>query len=95
MARIGNDFRVMWEDMSEDVRALYGKRYMDHHIKWATDSIPTASFHLTPVLDAITNALFSNKPQIRYLVPGSSHWYDIYRVRRFAYCMEFDFSLKK
>lgn len=86
MDRIGNDFKVMWEEMSEDVRAVYGKRYIDYHIKSATDSIPTASFHLTPVLGAITNALFSTKPQIRYLVPGSNHWYDIYRVSRISYC---------
>lgn len=80
MERIGNDFKTMWEAMSEDAQLLYGRKYIDHHLKRAEDSIPTASFNLLPVLEAITDALFSFKPQYRYLVPGSSHWYDLYSV---------------
>lgn len=80
MERIGNDFKTMWAAMSEDVQLLYGKKYIDHHLRRAKDSIPTASFNLLPVLEAITDALFSFKPRCRYLVPGSSHWYDLYSV---------------
>ena len=80
MDRIRGDFDAMWHGLSEEQRELYGRRYIDHHLKVVESAIPTASFNLTPVIDAITNALLGHRPKTRYLVSGGGGLYDIYRV---------------
>lgn len=80
MNRIKREFETMWEAMSPELRTQYGRKYIDDHLAGLEASIETASFKLMPVMDAIYHALFSLKPQTRYLIPGSSGWYDVFKV---------------
>ena len=78
--RISRDFNTMWENMSADQKSIYGREYIDHHIKAMGSAKVTACFDLHLVIDDIEDALFNLRPKTRYLIPGGSGTYDIYRV---------------
>ena len=80
MGRINKDVDAMWEGMDEEQREAYGKEYVDHLRKMAEDGIPTASFNVYPVIEAMTDALLAIKPKTRYLIGGSSGWVDPFKV---------------
>ena len=77
---MSKDFNRMWENMNQNQRSTYGREYIDHHIKCMASAKDTASYDLHLVTDAMEDALFNVKPKTRYLIPGGSGTYDIYRV---------------
>jgi len=82
MDRISGEFEEMWSKMSKSQQSDYGRAYVDYHVKFVDSTRPLSSFNLTPIIDAISHALFAIKSRSRYLVPGGSGRYDPYRVSR-------------
>ena len=80
MERISGDFEKMWQCMSTEQRLIYGRQYIDHHIAVADSSRWGGNPDLSPVIRAMTDALFSMKPRTRYLVHGGSGRIDPFTV---------------
>jgi hypothetical protein len=80
MDRIRKEFEAMWSALSESQQLDYGRSYIDYHVNFVDSVRPTSCYNLMPIIDAMSDALFSVKPRSRYLVPGGSGYYDIYRV---------------
>ena len=70
----------MWESMDIEKQDQYGRAYLDHQYKVMEEAVPTSALNVYPVLDAMTDALLAFKPKQRYLIPGSSKIYDVYKV---------------
>ena len=74
------DFEEMWEGASEEVRATYGREYLNHHNAIVEEAIPTACQEINLVTEAIVHSLMAVTPKTRYLINGSTGWVDIYWV---------------
>ncbi len=71
----------MWENMNDELKQTYGKDYVDTFVSEAENAIPLAMFDCSPVITAMTHALFAQSPNIRYFIPGSSSSIEIWKVR--------------
>ena len=67
----------MWDNASEDVRRTYGRDYLDDMIDAQEKRIKGSALTTKPVIDALEDALVSDRPQTRYLVDGGDGWLDI------------------
>ena len=56
----------MWESMDDETREVYGKEYIDAHIRSAAARRSSGGADMTPVLDAMTDGLLAIKPKSRY-----------------------------
>ena len=56
----------MWESMDNELRDVYGREYMDAHVRSAEARRNAGSDDMTPVLDALSDALLAIKPKSRY-----------------------------
>lgn len=61
-------------------RLIYGRQYIDQHIAAADASRYTSGPDISPVTNALTDALFSVKSKSRYLVHGGRGRTDFYCV---------------
>jgi len=80
MERIGADFEKMWQNLTTEQRLIYRRQYIDRHIAAADASRFAGNLDVTPVIRAMTDALFSVKPRSRYLVHGGPGRIDLYCV---------------
>jgi len=90
MERIGADFEKMWQNMTTEQRLIYGRQYIDRHLEVADACRGTGNPDVTPVVSAMTDALFSVKPRSRYLVHGGAGRLDLFCVClcvAFTYCL--------
>ncbi|KAK7507643.1 hypothetical protein BaRGS_00001578 [Batillaria attramentaria] len=77
--------KEQWECASDEVKELYGKATLDRRLAafektWASPAGPHR-FPVTPVIDALTEALTSDDPELRYLVDGClKQRFDVYCV---------------
>jgi len=83
MERISLDFEKMWQALSTEQRLIYGRQYIEHHIVSADACRWAGNPDISPVIRAITEALFSVKPRSRYLVHGGSGRVDLFCVSRY------------
>lgn len=86
----------MWTNASEFVRTDYGKAYLDSMVAKQRSSLGGSAGTTRPVIDAMVDALVSNRPQTRYVVEGNP----IFETRavslegwNFAFCFRFVFLL--
>ena len=70
----------MWDNASEDVRKTYGREYLDGMIETQEKSITGSALTTKPVIDALEDALVSDRPHTRYLVDGGEGWLDYHTV---------------
>ena len=56
----------MWECMDDETREVYGKEYIDAHVRSAEARRNVGGADMTPVLDAMSDALLAIKPKSRY-----------------------------
>lgn len=68
----------MWHAASDDVRATYGKRYLDAMLARQRASIKGGGSSTKPVIDALEDAIMSGRPETRYLIDGG--WFDYQTV---------------
>lgn len=80
MERITADFETIWENMSAEQRQIYGRQYIDRHIAFADTCRGTARMDISPVILAMTDALFAVRPQARYMVHGGAGRFDLFCV---------------
>lgn len=73
----------MWNDASEDVKKLYGKKYFYlPYDGYVNDYNNRSLSALSPdmVLEAMEDALLNVRPKSRYIVGGGSGMYDPYAI---------------
>ena len=56
----------MWESMDDETREVYGREYIDAHIRSAAARRSFGGADMTPVLDAMTDGLLAISPKSRY-----------------------------
>lgn len=76
--RYAEEADEMWQAASDDVRATYGKRYMDAMLASQRASIKGGGSSTKPVIDALEDAIMSGRPETRYLIDGG--WFDYHTV---------------
>ncbi|ELU13749.1 hypothetical protein CAPTEDRAFT_150729 [Capitella teleta] len=81
MERIKGDISAMWDEMTDELRATYGKAYLDAHTACIEKAIPTTAQCIDPVVETMVDALYALQPRTRYLVPGGASWYDVHVLR--------------
>ena len=70
-----------WETATDEMHESYGRRRFDLLPEaMAYDATVVSSSTMEPVVDAYERALFEKHPRARYLVTGSSGWFDRYMV---------------
>jgi len=67
-----------WDEASEATKQFYGQAHVQHQLEDAKKSASTTHRNVTPVLDAMEDALLSQCPKFRYLVDGSNSYIDVY-----------------
>jgi hypothetical protein len=72
----------MWKTLPKEAKGVYGKEYVDHHVKASKERISESNMDITLVTEAMEEALFTVTPKARYMVGGSNHWYDKYKVSK-------------
>lgn len=65
----------MWEASSEDVRKTYGRKYFDAELAKQEIVIGGSGDTTKPVIDALEDAIVSERPHTRYLIDGGT-WFD-------------------
>lgn len=70
--QIRTEFEAVWSALDKSQQLDYGRPYIDYYVNFANSVRRTACRNLMPVMDAVSDALFSVKPRSRYLIPGSS-----------------------
>ncbi|KAK7111477.1 D-beta-hydroxybutyrate dehydrogenase, mitochondrial-like [Littorina saxatilis] len=80
VARISREFDEMWDEASDEVKEVFSKQYLDNILHSLEPVAMTTYPTLTPVLEAITDALTSGDPEYRYIVAGSNTLMDKYCV---------------
>ncbi|XP_060565054.1 D-beta-hydroxybutyrate dehydrogenase, mitochondrial-like [Ruditapes philippinarum] len=65
----------MWKTATEDVRKTYGRKYVDAEIAKQENAITGSALTSKPVIDALEDAIVSERPHTRYLV-GGGIWFD-------------------
>ena len=70
-------FETIRKSMSAEQRRIYGRHYVDRHIATADAYRWTARMDISPVIRAMTDALFAVKPRERYMVHGGSGRIDL------------------
>ena len=69
----------MWTAASGDVRETYGRRYVDAVIAKQEAALTDSASTTKPVIDAIEDAIVSERPHTRYLIGGGT-WFDPHAV---------------
>jgi hypothetical protein len=69
----------MWKTATEDVRKTYGRKYVDAEIAKQENAITGSALTSKPVIDALEDAIVSERPHTRYLV-GGGIWFDPHAV---------------
>ncbi|XP_021353489.1 D-beta-hydroxybutyrate dehydrogenase, mitochondrial-like isoform X1 [Mizuhopecten yessoensis] len=82
MKRIQREVDFMWDHASEDVKETYGRHYLHRKLKCSFEN--DGKLSMSPVSDAIEDAIIAENPNIRYLVPG--YFLDIYAMIARVYC---------
>jgi len=57
---------LMWSEMSEDVKKVYGKEYFDQKVTVMRSYMSNGTKDLSPVINSYTDALLDVFPQVRY-----------------------------
>ncbi|XP_033735859.1 D-beta-hydroxybutyrate dehydrogenase, mitochondrial-like isoform X2 [Pecten maximus] len=76
MERIRRETDYMWEHASESVKKTYGRNYVYRNLKGTNGNQGTLS--MAPLTDALEDAIVTEHPNIRYLVPG--YRLDVYAI---------------
>lgn len=80
MARITREFDEMWTEASDEMKEVYTREQLDKVLR-DTDALASSTYPtLTPVIDAIVDALTSGDPEHRYIIDGSNSLFDKYCV---------------
>ena len=89
MARIAREFDEMWAEASDETKEVYSREHLDKIIR-DTDAAAAGTYPtLTPVIDAIVDALTSGDPEYRYIDAGSNRLLDKYCVRGLLFFCRF------
>lgn len=75
----------MWESASDDAKHTYGRRYIDAELAKQTQRIGGGETSTKPVIDALEDAIVSERPHTRYLVDGGT-WFDPHTVSSLHFC---------
>ena len=72
--------KEMWEKASEEVKSAYGQDYFDAIFTGTKAAAKEAAKSVSPVIDAMEDAVVNVSPSIRYLVDGSIRLVDYNNV---------------
>ena len=66
----------MWEMASSDVRKTYGRQYLDEIIRAENEAKDASALTTAPVIDALVDAIMSQRPHTEYIADGGKGWID-------------------
>ncbi|XP_038050486.1 D-beta-hydroxybutyrate dehydrogenase, mitochondrial-like [Patiria miniata] len=69
----------LWDGMRDDLRRDYGREYFDGHVQRLHQAREACWDDLTPVLDAMLDAVASGRPKHRYLIGELSTYYSKFK----------------
>ena len=72
--------KEMWEKASDEVKSAYGQDYFDAIFTGTKAAAKEAAKSVSPVIDAMEDAVVNVTPSIRYLVDGSIRLVDYNNV---------------
>jgi hypothetical protein len=75
-----SEMEMMWELAEDDIKQAYGRTHLEGQFAGLHKALETCSPTMTPVLDALEDALVNEKPSVRYLVDGGRGIIDWYNV---------------
>ncbi|KAK7111478.1 D-beta-hydroxybutyrate dehydrogenase, mitochondrial-like [Littorina saxatilis] len=94
IARIRREFDEMWAEASDEVKEVFSRDHFDKIMSEIEADAGRSHPTLTPVVKAISDALFSGDPDYRYIVDGSNQLLDkdpmLVRVKPFLSDRLFD-----
>ena len=68
IARIAREFDEMWAEVSDEMKEVYSREQLDKILHETTAEASNSYPTLTPVINAIVDALTSGDPEYRYIV---------------------------
>ncbi|CAL1539144.1 unnamed protein product [Lymnaea stagnalis] len=78
--RTSNDFEVQWAEASADTKQFYGEAHLTQLLEINRNGSKFSATNLDPVLNAFEDALLNPCPHVRYLIAGSSSFFDFFYV---------------
>lgn len=78
--RIKAEYEEMWKQASPQVKEIFNQKYLDSTLRATEECASTTHPTLTPVIDAMIEAVTSVDPEYRYLIDGSNRLFDKYCV---------------
>ncbi|KAH3869724.1 D-beta-hydroxybutyrate dehydrogenase, mitochondrial-like isoform X2 [Dreissena polymorpha] len=77
--RVVTALEESWQNASDEIKAAYGRKYIDDEIEGLKSASRTSAKFIEPVINAMHDAVANERPEYRYLVNGGTKpavdWY--------------------